>query len=65
MDCVTLKIRLEGFSLATGRIVSGQTHWYFNELLGEKNGWSGFVIFGNVKASHEQGLAGIDCCAWM
>ena len=62
MECMTLNIRLEAFSLVTSRILSGQTHGYFNGFLGEKNGRSG-VVFGNVNTNLEQGLVGIDCGA--
>jgi hypothetical protein len=35
MEYKTLKIRLKVFSLATSRIIIGQTSRYFNEFLGE------------------------------
>jgi hypothetical protein len=65
MECMSLKIRLKLFSLASSRILSGQTSRYFNEFFGEKNGPFGIFVFGNVNANLEQGLACIDCCACM
>jgi hypothetical protein len=62
MECMTLKIRLEVFSLATSRILSGQKCRYLNEFLGEKNGRSSIALE-NVSINLEQGLACIDCCA--